>query len=258
MTKRREDKKKFSLLTYIRNHSLQTLVLVVYLVLAATMPDKAVTALRNSSYYLIEMVQIMPVIFLLTVSIDVLIPKSWILQNLGESSGLKGGLLALLFGSISAGPIYAAFPVTKMLLKKGAGVGNIVIILSAWAVIKVPMLANEAKFLGPAFMVTRWALTVAAIFFMGWLMGKTIKKSSMITEDKHIGSQVSVSDKYCIGCGLCAREMAELFDMNDGKAVVKDNNNNISPSILQKLKDTADRCPSAAIVVNAPASKNYK
>ena len=31
-------------------------------------------------------------------------------------------------------------------LKKGASISNIVIILSAWAVIKVPMLANEAKF----------------------------------------------------------------------------------------------------------------
>jgi hypothetical protein len=45
---------------------------------------------------------------------------------------------------------------------------NLVIILSAWAVIKVPMLLNELKFLEFEFMAVRWVLTVIAIvvFFM--------------------------------------------------------------------------------------------
>ena len=40
---------------------------------------------------------------------------------------------------------------------------SIIIILSSWAVIKIPMLLNEAKFLGAKFMIIRWLLTVIAI-----------------------------------------------------------------------------------------------
>jgi uncharacterized membrane protein YraQ (UPF0718 family) len=67
---------------------------------------------------------------------------------------------------------------SKSLLKKGASISNIVIILSAWAVIKVPMLANEAKFLGVNFMAVRWVLTVTAIFVMAYMVGKIVKKGS--------------------------------------------------------------------------------
>lgn len=231
---------------YMKQHKVIPLVLIIYLVLAIAAPDKALQALGNSSYYLIEMVQIMPVIFLLTVSIDLLIPKSWILQNMGDNAGIKGGLLALIFGSVSAGPIYAAFPVTKMLLKKGASVGNIVIILSAWAVIKVPMLANEAKFLGPTFMATRWVLTVMAIFIMGWVMNRTVKVTTDDGQEAK-GPLVAVSDDYCIGCGLCTGKIPEVFMMAKGKAIVVAN-----PKIKDHkdtLQQISEKCPAQAITL---------
>jgi uncharacterized membrane protein YraQ (UPF0718 family) len=64
-------------------------------------------------------------------------------------------------------------------MNKGASVTNLVIILSSWAVIKVPMLANEAKFLGPQFMAARWVLTVTAILLMGWTMGKIVRREDL-------------------------------------------------------------------------------
>jgi hypothetical protein len=44
--------------------------------------------------------------------------KQTIENSLGEGSGVRGVLFSFLLGSFSAGPIYAAFPVCKMLLKK--------------------------------------------------------------------------------------------------------------------------------------------
>ena len=146
--------------------------------------DTAVQSVSNSVYYLLEMLQVIPVIFLLTVIIDAWIPKKVIAKRLGDKSGFMGGLFSLLLGSLSAGPIYAAFPLSKMLLKKGASVNNIVIILSSWAVIKVPMLLNEAKFLGPAFMAVRWMLTVAAIVIMGFIISIFIKRKDMPLDDE--------------------------------------------------------------------------
>jgi uncharacterized membrane protein YraQ (UPF0718 family) len=81
-----------------------------------------------------------------------------------------------------SGPIYAAFPFCIMLHKKGASIKNIVIILSSWAVIKIPMLLNEVKFLGIKFMVFRWILTVIAIVIFSWITSKIVKDEDIPSE----------------------------------------------------------------------------
>jgi uncharacterized membrane protein YraQ (UPF0718 family) len=164
---------------FVGRNKLLVLVAVAYLVLGLFMPEKAVAAFNSSLYYLWEMVQVLPVIFVFTVVIEAWIPKSVIMKGLGEKSGVRGWLLSLALGSLSAGPIYAAFPIGKALMNKGASVTNLVIILSSWAVIKVPMLANEAKFLGPQFMAARWVLTVSAILLMGWTMGRIVRREDL-------------------------------------------------------------------------------
>ena len=235
------------IITIIKKNKLIVLMLVVYLILFIVSPKKAVQSLDNSIYYLIEMFQILPVIFLFTVVIEALIPKELIMQGFGEKSGIKGNLFSLLLGSISAGPIYAAFPISKMLLKKGASVTNIVIILSAWAVIKVPMLANEVKFLGVKFMGIRWIFTVISIFVMAHLIGVFVKKKDMsesITEKE--GSILSIKEEYCIGCGLCAKTLPVYYEMKNNKAIIKQIP--INKNEMEDMVEMVERCPVNAIV----------
>lgn len=225
----------------LKKRKLIVIVLLAYVYLLLFKNSLGLEALDSSKYYLIEMVQILPVIFMLTVAIDVLIPKEWIIKRMGKKSGLTGNVLALLLGSISAGPIYAAFPVTKMLLKKGASVGNAVIILSAWAVVKVPMLLNEAKFLGPDFMVIRWILTVILIFIMGWGMNKT----SFEIPDSHDKKGLYIDDDYCINCGLCAKMAPEIFFEKQGKIHIKPAEE--VRMYEQMILKTMEKCPVKAI-----------
>ena len=237
------------IITIIKKNKLIVLMLVVYLILFIVSPEKAVQSLDNSIYYLIEMVQILPVIFLFTVVIEALIPKEWIMKGLGEKSGIKGNLFSLLLGSVSAGPIYAAFPISKTLLKKGASVTNIVIILSSWAVIKVPMLANEAKFLGVSFMSTRWVLTVAAILIMAWLMGKMISKREMSNDiTDHPKPKVDVNQDYCVGCGICVKMMPEVYELIDQKAHARFEN--VNSGNMTMIHKTVSKCPTQAIIIN--------
>lgn len=143
------------------------------------------------------------------------------MEYLGDESGLKGSFISILLGSISAGPIYAAFPVCKTLLKKGASVSNIVIILSAWAVIKIPMLANEAKFLSPKFMATRWIFTTISIIIMAYIVSKVVKKEDIPMEDEEIEEGlILVNQQYCMGCGVCEKLAPEYFEIADKKAFV--------------------------------------
>jgi uncharacterized membrane protein YraQ (UPF0718 family) len=231
----------------IRKNKLAVIIVIIYLALFLWMPDKAIKAMGNSVYYLIEMFQVLPVIFLLTVVIEALIPKEMIMKHFGEDSGFIGSIFALLLGSISAGPIYAAFPICKMLLKKGASVPNVIIILSAWAVIKLPMLANEAKFLGLNFMVIRWVLTVIAILIMAFIAGKLIDRNDLISENQTISEEVvAVKQAYCVGCGLCAKMLPEVFKMVNKKALVSLESINCENE--KQVNMVSEKCPVQAII----------
>ncbi|WP_051531102.1 permease [Clostridiisalibacter paucivorans] len=162
-----------------KENKLITGIIFIYILLSFLNIDKATTSMKNSTYYIIEMIQILPIVFIVTGLIEAWIPREIIMKNLGEQSGLKGGIISFVLGSISAGPIYAAFPISKLLLKKGASIYNIVILLSSWAVVKVPMLANEAKFLGPSFMTIRWIFTIISIFFMAYIISLMVDKKNI-------------------------------------------------------------------------------
>ena len=231
----------------IKNNMFLTFVIFIYVFLLIFMPDKGIQSFNNSLYYVKEMLTIMPVILLLTSLIEAWVPKKTIESALGEDSGTKGFIFSFLLGSFSAGPIYAAFPVCKMLIKKGASIANIIIILSAWAVIKIPMLANEAKFLGPKFMAIRWILTTIAILLMAIITSRVVKKEDIPMENvtnKEDGV-LSVDESFCIGCGLCTKIAPEHFIMQNKKA-------KISTKILKaaesnKVRLAIEKCPAKAI-----------
>ena len=234
-------------MSIMKKNKLLIFVALVYLVVLVISPDKALKSVGNSVYYLVEMLQVLPVIFLLTVVIEALVPKEMIMRGFGEKSGFRGNLLALLLGSISAGPIYAAFPISKTLLGKGASISNIVIILSSWAVIKVPMLANEAKFLGVNFMIIRWVLTVIAIFVMAYITGMIVKKKDLPVDSKKAAT-LEIKEDYCIGCGLCVKLLPEYYEMNQNKAVVTKMPE--GKEAILALKESVEKCPSKAIILN--------
>ncbi|MGI6776459.1 MAG: permease [Acetivibrionales bacterium] len=232
----------------VKKNKLLTAVSLAYIILFIAMPDKAYLSIKNSMYYIIEMLQIMPVIFILTSIIEAWVPKKAIVNGFGEKSGIKGSVFSFLLGSFSAGPIYAAFPVCKMLLKKGASIANVVIILSAWAVIKVPMLANEAKFLGAQFMGIRWILTVIAILLMAYLMTIFVKKKDIpVQEEQDLGkiTGIDIKEQYCIGCGLCEKLLPQHFEVIDKKAKWKESILNYVQ--IDELKPVIAKCPVKAI-----------
>lgn len=232
----------------IKKNKLLTAVVLVYIFLFIVMPDKADVSVKNSMYYVYEMLQIMPVIFILTAIIEAWVPKEVIMNGFGEKAGIKGSFFSFLLGSFSAGPIYAAFPISKMLLKKGASIGNIVIILSSWAVIKIPMLANEAKFLGPKFMGIRWVLTVISIIIMACIVSLFVKKEDIPDEEEVDISKITevrIDEDYCIGCGLCKKLSPEHFEMVDKKARWK--KVKVDDMEIKKLRPVIEKCPSKAI-----------
>lgn len=242
------------IVTKIKENLFLVAVIAAYAVLFIVKSELGVTAVKNSGYYIKEMLMIMPVIFVLTALLDTWVPKHTIMKYLGRESRIKGIVLSIVLGSISAGPIYAAFPFCIMLHKKGASIRNIVIILSAWAVIKVPMLLNEAKFLGLSFMAVRWALTVVAILIFSWITAKIVKDRDLPdTEKKTRG--VAVNRAACMGCSLCVKKYPELFEMQSRKAVVREPQPVIDS---QRLHEVMKACPAKAICTDESGTENLE
>ena len=142
--------------------------------------------------------------------------------------------------------MYAAFPMCVMLHKKGASIRNIVIILSSWAVIKIPMLLNEAKFLGLKFMAIRWVLTVIAIIIFSWITAKIVKDKDL-PEDVPVQTGLSLNRDACMGCSLCAKNYPELFEMEGKKAKIRPG---AEPEDNEKLAQAMEACPVKAISNN--------
>ncbi len=245
----------------IKNNKLLAFVILTYLALAVIMPSKAIESFNNSMYYIKEMLIIMPVILILTSLIEAWVPKKTIQNTLGKDAGFKGYIFSFILGSFSAGPIYAAFPVCKALLNKGAKISNIVIILSTWAVIKIPMLANESKFLGLKFMILRWILTTIAIFLMAFIMERMLRENEVVgIENMDIALEIdeekalSVDENYCIGCGICAKLSPENFVMENKKAKVT--NNIYMKDENEKVNQAINKCPANAIAYKSPQNIN--
>ncbi|WP_373481867.1 permease [Acetobacterium sp.] len=231
----------------LKNNRFLMIVILAYVAVGIFAPDKFLPSLGNTGYYVKEMLMIMPVILLLTSLISAWVPKETIENAFGKNSGIKGSLFAFLLGSFSAGPIYAAFPVCKMLLSKGASIANIVIILSTWAVIKIPMLITESKFLGPEFMVVRWILTTVAIFLMGYITSRFVKPEDLPADDEAaaVYDPLSLNPDYCVGCGLCAKIAPSHFKMVAKKASII--SQTLSPGDGLAIKDAMAKCPSQII-----------
>ena len=230
----------------IKENLFLVIVAMAYIIMFIAKPAMGIESVKSSGYYIKEMLMIMPVIFILTALLDMWVPKEKIMQYLGKDAKAKGIFFSFLVGSISAGPVYAAFPMCVMLHKKGASIRNIVIILSSWAVIKVPMLLNEAKFLGLKFMAIRWVLTVIAIIIFSWLTAKIIK-------DKDLPGEVltqaglHINRDACMGCTLCVKAYPEVFEMENQKALAKP----YEVLDLEKLENSIKACPVKAISYNA-------
>ena len=233
-----------SVLKKVKSNLFLVILVLAYIVMFAIKPEMGIVSIKNSGYYIKEMLMIMPVIFILTALLDLWVPKERIMQYLGKEAKLKGIFLSFVVGSISAGPIYAAFPMCVMLHKKGASIRNIVIILSSWAVIKVPMLLNEAKFLGPKFMAIRWLLTVIAITIFSWISAKIVRDEDLPGE---VLSEpgLHINRDACMGCTLCIKKYPALFEMQGKKAAVKIYEKDMLA--LEMLHSTIASCPVHAI-----------
>jgi Predicted permease. len=108
--------------------------------------------LRISGENALEMLTIIPPIFILLGLLDVWVEREVMIKYIGDRSGVRGGIIAFVLGSAAAGPLYASFPIAAMFLKKGASWRNVLLFIGAWSTTKIPLILFETASLGFNFM----------------------------------------------------------------------------------------------------------
>jgi len=138
-----------------------------------------IKAIRLVGFSFKEMLLVIPPIFVLLGLLDVWIKKDVMIKYMGEGSGIKGIIIAFIVGSASAGPLYGAFPVAAVFMKKGAKFSNILIFIGAWSTTKIPMFLFELEALGPKFALTRLFINIPAIIIIAFALSKMISKEEL-------------------------------------------------------------------------------
>lgn len=131
-------------------------------------PQVGVKSVQLTWTNFLEMLSVLPPIFILLGLLDVWVKKETMIKYMGERSGLIGVLIAFLLGSAAAGPLYAAFPVAGVLLKKGSKLSNVFIMIGAWSTTKIPLILFEASALGFKFMLLRLLMDIFGIAIIAY------------------------------------------------------------------------------------------
>jgi len=139
-------------------------------------PDIGVKSFEITWDSVLEMMSILPAIFILLGLLDVWVDRATMMKYTGKDSGSKGVLISFILGSAAAGPLYAAFPIATMMMKKGSSLFNIFIFIGAWSTTKIPMLTFEAANLGVEYTALRLALSIVGIILIAGVLSRALTK----------------------------------------------------------------------------------
>ncbi len=121
-----------------------------------------------------KLIPVMVLVFILLWLINQFVSPNSVLKHLGEQSGIKGWLFALLGGIISTGPIYMWYPLLKNLKEKGMKNSLIAVFLYNRAV-KVPMIPLMVHYFGLKLVVVLTFWMLCASIFVGLIVEKILK-----------------------------------------------------------------------------------
>ena len=142
-------------------------------------PDTGCRAFALTGDNILEMLSFLPPIFVLLGLLDVWVDRETMMKYMGEQAGLRGNILAFLLGSAAAGPLYAAFPIAGVMLKKQASMLNIFIFIGAWSTTKVPLIMFETATLGFRFMALRLLFNIAGIVIIAKILHIQARKMDL-------------------------------------------------------------------------------
>lgn len=161
---------------FFKRYRVFLLLILINMVVRLALPEIGLKSLNLTKQNFIEMISVIPPIFILLGLLDVWVDRATMMKYTGKNSGLKGVMIAFLLGSAAAGPLYVAFPIAGIMLKKGSSLFNVFVFIGAWSTTKIPMLTFEAASLGITFTITRLVLSIIGILIIAVTTEKALNQ----------------------------------------------------------------------------------
>ncbi|MDI3537305.1 MAG: hypothetical protein PWR12_321 [Eubacteriaceae bacterium] len=155
------------------------IAIVIMILITLFNRELGLKAIGISGYSIKEMIMIIPPVFVLLGLLDVWVPRETMMKYMGPGSGLKGILLAFFIGSAAAGPLYGAFPIAAVFMKKGVKFSNIMIFIGAWSTTKIPMFLFEMASMGTKFAITRLFIDIPGIIIIAYILSAVMKEDEI-------------------------------------------------------------------------------
>lgn len=140
-------------------------------------------ALQLTGNSILDMLLLLPPVLLFVGLLDQWVKKETLMKYMGEKSGMYGILFSLLLGGIAAGPLYVAFPIAALLLKKGASIRYIVFFLGVWTTAKLPILVYEFSSFGATFTLIHIGFGLVFFYIMGLIFERFYNQEELLRYD---------------------------------------------------------------------------
>jgi uncharacterized membrane protein YraQ (UPF0718 family) len=152
------------------------LVLAVYVIIGLAAPEVALKAVSFFVNILGQVIPVLVLVFVLIFAFDLVLNPATIERYLGRTSGLKGWLVAIVAGVLSAGPVYAWYAVLAELRKKGMRTSLMAAFLYNRAV-KFPLLPLMVHYFGVRYTLVLSLYLIVFSIISGVVMERVMKNS---------------------------------------------------------------------------------
>jgi len=142
-------------------------VAAVYVVLYIAMPDKTILALRSSCSIVSNIVLPLILVFVVMILMNLFLNPAQTARLIGKKSGIRGKLLPAVAGVISAGPIYAWYPLLRDIKSKGSGNSPLAIFLYNRS-IKPYLLPAMVGYFGMVYVIILTVCMLLGSFVVGY------------------------------------------------------------------------------------------
>ncbi|MFJ8530292.1 permease [Bacillus sp. NPDC094106] len=132
---------------------------------------------------ILDMLLLLPPVLVFVGLLDKWVEKETLIRYMGKKSGIYGTLFSLLLGGIAAGPLYVAFPIATLLLKKGASIRYIVFFLGVWTTAKLPVIVYEFASFGVEFTLIHICFGLLFFYLMGVIFEKFYDHRQLLQYD---------------------------------------------------------------------------
>jgi uncharacterized membrane protein YraQ (UPF0718 family) len=160
--------------SWIKQNWLVLIVLIILGITAVSSPAQAGRSVIIGAQTFVGIGAILLTVFVFMGMFSVWVSEERVTRHLGRESGWKGLMYGTLLGVIYHGPQVSIFPFLKTMSDKGAKLGVIVAVVSAFA-IKLPMIPLEIALLGLKFTVVHNALLLVTAPVLAVIMEKALR-----------------------------------------------------------------------------------